>query len=97
MPVAQSPQQVVIVLTPSAPQVIVLQVPAPALATPTPLPPRERWERPNGYAAPPMVAEPLVLGQQALAIPDPNEIPWRQVVVVAEVLAAVVVLRWALK
>lgn len=96
MPVAQSPQQVVIVLTPSAPQVIVLQVPAPALATPTPLPARERWERPYGYA-PAMVAEPLVLGQQALAAPNPNDIPWRQVVVVAEVLAAVVVLRWALK
>jgi uncharacterized protein YvpB len=48
---------IVIFVTPVAPQVVVVQVSAPALATPTPPPPGERWGRPAAVAAAPVAPQ----------------------------------------
>jgi hypothetical protein len=95
---------------------VIVQVASPALATPTPLPPNERWSRPSPSPAAPVLAapasdpcrpgapmrlppdngcEPLVLARSSQ--PTQADFPLRSVVIVAELLASVAVLRWALR
>ena len=105
-------------MTPAAPSVVIVQVAPPALATPTPLLPSERWGRPASYPAAPVLAappqescrggawasrppgegtgcEPIVVAGSTQ--PAGSDFPLRSVVIVAELLASVAVLRWALR